>query len=231
MSAATAFGFAASSVLTGLTPLPPRIAPRAGSIARPVRVTAAVLQSDGVATADIDEVLYYSSRAPLPAQLRPDATHLLPADYARGPQRIADVGRYWAMPNLRPLKETDDGKINMMKFASVLILGAVLGALVKSNMEAARDAAPTAGADVDVDTGNGYGYAYGYGYGYRYGYGYGHGYGDEYEITTKRSAPEVEWTDNSRPAQKKLSESDNVVVKWLAKLGIGLMGVWNMIPA
>ena len=135
------------------------------------------------------------------------------------------------MPNLRPLKETDDGKINMMKFASVLILGAVLGALVKSNMEAARDAAPTAGADVDVDTGNGYGYAYGYGYGYRYGYGYGHGYGDEYEITTKRSAPEVEWTDNSRPARKKLSESDNIVVKWLAKLGIGLMGVWNMIPA
>ena len=219
MSAATVF----SPAFAGLTPLPPRIAPRAGSIARPVRVTAAVLQqSDGVATADIDEVLYYSSRAPLPAQLRPDATHLLPADL-RGPQHIADVGRYWAMPNLRPLKETDDGKINMMKFASVLILGAVLGALVKSNMDAARDAAPTAGADVDVDTGNGYGYAY--------GYGYGHGYGDEYEITTKRSAPEVEWTDNSRPARKKLSESDNVVVKWLAKLGIGLMGVWNMIPA
>ena len=228
MSAATVF----SPVLAGLNPLPPRIAPRAGSIARPVRVTAAVLQqSDGVATADIDEVLHYSSRASLPAQLRPDATHLLPAYYARGPQRIADVGRYWAMPNLRPLKETDDGKINMMKFASVLILGAVLGALVKSNMEAARDAAPTAGADVDVDTGNGYGYAYGYGYGYRYGYGYGHGYGDEYEITTKRSAPEVEWTDDSRPARKKLSESDNIVVKWLAKLGIGLMGVWNMIPA
>ena len=87
------------------------------------------------------------------------------------------------------------------------------------------------GADVDVDTGNGYGYAYGYGYGYRYGYGYGHGYGDEYEITTKRSAPEVEWTDDSRPARVPLSESDNIVVKWLANLGIGLMGVWNMIPA
>ena len=80
MSAATVF----SPVLAGLTPLPPRIAPRAGSIARPVRVTAAVLQSDGVATADIDEVLYYSSRAPLPAQLRPDATHLLPADTPAG---------------------------------------------------------------------------------------------------------------------------------------------------
>ena len=46
------------------------------------------------------------------------------------------------MPNLRPLKDTDDGKINAMKVASVLILGAVLGALIQSNVQASRDAAP-----------------------------------------------------------------------------------------
>ena len=181
---------------------------------------------------DATTVLYYCSRAPAPAQLRPDASSLLPRDYHRGPQRIADVGRYWAMPNLRPLKETDEGKINAMKVASVLILGAVLGALIQSNVQASRDVAPTAGADVDVDTEKGYGYGYGYRYGYGYGYGYGHGYGDELEITTKRSAPEVEWreAEAARPTPKKLSESDNVLIRLLAKLGIGLKGVWDMLP-
>jgi len=116
--------------------------------------------------------------------------------------------------------------------ASVLILGAVLGALIQSNVQASRDVAPTAGADVDVDTEKGYGYGYGYRYGYGYGYGYGHGYGDELEITTKRSAPEVEWreAEAARPTPKKLSESDNVLIRLLAKLGIGLKGVWDMLP-
>ena len=224
MSAATAFGFAASPFLAAAPASPLRIIPRARLARPPPRASAAFDGSGSAMAEDATSVLYYCSRAPAPAQLRPDASSLLPHDYHRGPQRIADVGRYWAMPNLRPLKETDEGKINAMKVASVLILGAVLGALIQSNVQASRDAAPTAGADVDVDTENGYGYGY--------GYGYGHGYGDELEITTKRSAPEVEWRDAeaARPTPKKLSESDNVLIRLLAKLGIGLKGVWDMLP-
>lgn len=235
MSATTAFGFAASPFLAAAPASPPRIIPRARLARPPPGAPAAFLAYGGSGSAmaeDATAVLYYCSRAPAPAQLRPDASSLLPHDYHRGPQRIADVGRYWAMPNLRPLKDTDDGKINAMKVASMLILGAVLGALIQSNVQASRDVAPTAGADVDVDTEKGYGYGYGYRYGYGYGYGYGHGYGDELEITTKRSAPEVEWreAEAARPTPKKLSESDNVLIRLLAKLGIGLKGVWDMLP-
>ena len=154
MSATTAFGFAASPFLAVAPASPPRIIPRARLARPPPGAPAAFLAYCGSGSAmaeDATAVLYYCSRAPAPAQLRPDASSLLPHDYHRGPQRIADVGRYWAMPNLRPLKDTDDGKINAMKVASVLILGAVLGALIQSNVQASRDVAPTAGADVDVD--------------------------------------------------------------------------------
>ena len=79
----------------------------------------------------------------------------------------------------------------------------------------------------------GYGFAYGYQYGYRYGYDYGHKYGD-LEFTADRGAATVAWSDAPgppAPPRKRWSESNNPIVSVAGKVGIGLKGVWEAIPA
>ena len=86
--------------------------------------------------------------------------------------------------------------------------------------------------DVEVSDYLGYGFAYGYQYGYRYGYDYGHKYGDP-EFTADRGAATVAWSDAPEPAppRKRWSESNNPIKSVAGKVGIGLKGVWEAIPA
>ena len=51
-----------------------------------------------------------------------------------------------------------------------------------------------------------------------------------FEAEREREAAAVREAEAARPTPKKLSESDNVLIRLLAKLGIGLKGVWDMLP-
>jgi len=167
-----------------------------------------------------------------------DARSLLPPERtsvgAREPARVADVSRYWAMPNLRPMKESSEGFLTFLKVSSFCILSVTLGVVVSHDAASRREAARGGrSADVEVSDYLGYGFAYGYQYGYRYGYDYGHKYGDP-EFTADRGAATVAWSDapsSSSPPRKRWSESNNPIVSVAGKVGIGLKGVWEAIPA
>ena len=166
-----------------------------------------------------------------------DARSLLPPERtsvgAREPARVADVSRYWAMPNLRPMKDSSEGFLTFLKVSSFCILSVTLGVVVSHDAASRREAARGGrAADVEVSDYLGYGFAYGYQYGYRYGYDYGHKYGD-LEFTADRGAATVAWSDAPEPAppRKRWSESNNPIVSVAGKVGIGLKGVWEAIPA
>ena len=63
-----------------------------------------------------------------------DARSLLPPERtsvgAREPARVADVSRYWAMPNLRPMKDSSEGFLTFLKVSSFCILSVTLGVVV-----------------------------------------------------------------------------------------------------
>ena len=169
--------------------------------------------------------------------LHGDARSLLPPSRpscgAREPSRVADVSRYWAMPNLRPMKESSDGFLTFLKVCSFCILSVTLGVVVQHNVALRRDAARGGRtADVEVSDFLGYGFAYGCAYGYRYGYGYGHAYGDE-EFTADRGAATTSGAarDDSAAPRERWSESKNPVKSVAGKVGIGLKGIWEAIPA
>ena len=170
--------------------------------------------------------------------LHGDARSLLPPERTSGralePARVADVSRYWAMPNLRPMKDSSDGFLTFLKVSSFCILSVTLGVVVSHNAALRREAA-RGGRAVDVEGSDhlGYGFAYGYQYGYRYGYGYGHKYGDP-EFTADRGAANVAWSDAPRAEpepRERWSESSHPVKSVAGKLGVGLKGVWEAIPA
>ena len=169
--------------------------------------------------------------------LHGDARSLLPPERTSGralePARVADVSRYWAMPNLRPMKESSEGFLTFLKVSSFCILSVTFGVVVSHDAASRREAA-RGGRSVDVEVSDylGYGFAYGYQYGYRYGYDYGHKYGDP-EFTADRGAATVAWSDAPEPAppRKRWSESNNPIKSVAGKVGIGLKGVWEAIPA
>ena len=170
----------------------------------------------------------------------PPASSLLPRDHdarlvaSSRPNRVADVSRYWAMPNLRPLRESSDAALNVAKLASFFILAAVLGAVVHHNVQ--EDRARREGGrvvDVDVDDHLGYGFAYGEAYGRAYGYAYGHAYGDD-AFTNARRAPaaaRARREEAEREPRERWSESANPAKRAAGKIGIGLKGLWEAIPA
>jgi hypothetical protein len=127
------------------------------------------------------------------------------------------------------MKESSDGFLTFLKVCSFCILSVTLGVVVQHNV-ALRRAAARGGrtADVEVSDFLGYGFAYGCAYGYRYGYGYGHAYGDE-EFTADRGAATT--SGDSAAPRERWSESKNPVKSVAGKVGIGLKGIWEAIPA
>ena len=118
--------------------------------------------------------------------------------------------------------------------ASFFILAAVLGAVVHHNVQ--EDRARREGGrvvDVDVDDHLGYGFAYGEAYGRAYGYAYGHAYGDD-AFTNARRAPaaaRARREEAEREPRERWSESANPAKRAAGKIGIGLKGLWEAIPA
>ena len=169
-----------------------------------------------------------SSHPPLEALLPPG--HDLRDSYV--PNRVADVSRYWAIPNLRPLRESSETILAVLKVSSALILAASMGTVVYHNVQlAAEERAAGRVADVEVDDTMGYGHAYGFGYGYGYGYGYGHAYASD-EVTNRRGAPTFVTVsvDDVNAARERWSDSANPVKRTAAKVGIGLKGLWDALP-
>ena len=167
-----------------------------------------------------------------------DARSLLPPERTFGrmrePARVADVSRYWAMPNLRPMKESSDGFLTFLKVSSFCILSVTFGVVVSHNAALRREAARGGReADVAVSDHLGYGFAYGCAYGYAYGYEYGHKYGDPV-FTADRGAATVAWSDAPAPAprpRERWSESSHPIKSVAGKVGVGLKGLWEAIPA
>ena len=161
------------------------------------------------------------SHPPLEALLPPG--HDLRDSYV--PNRVADVSRYWAIPNLRPLRESSETILTVLKVSSALILAATMGTVVYHNVQlAAEERAGGRVADVDVDDTMGYGHAY--------GYGYGHAYASD-EVTVRREAPAfvAVSVDETKAPRERWSDSANPVKRTAGKVGIGLKGLWEAIPA
>ena len=74
-----------------------------------------------------------------------DARSLLPPERtsvgARGLARVADVSRYWAMPNLRPMKDSSEGFLTFLKVSSFCILSVTLGVVVSHDAASRRGVA------------------------------------------------------------------------------------------
>ena len=88
------------------------------------------------------------SHPPLEALLPPG--HDLRDSYV--PNRVADVSRYWAIPNLRPLRESSETILTVLKVSSALILAASMGTVVYHNVQlAAEERAGGRVADVSED--------------------------------------------------------------------------------
>lgn len=167
-----------------------------------------------------------------------DARALLPPDYhvtqAYEPQKVAELSRYWAMPNLRPMKESSDGFLVFLNACSFAILATCAGAVVAHNAALKKETQKSGRVpDVEVADYFGYGFGYGHEYGYRYGFGYGHAFGDDEFTSNRTKVADVSspTTAASASGEKKWSESPNPVKKSLGKVCIGLKGVWEAIPA
>ena len=76
-----------------------------------------------------------------------DARSLLPPERtsvgAREPARVADVSRYWAMPNLRPMKESSEGFLTFLKVSSFCILSVTFGVVVSHDAASRREGRTT----------------------------------------------------------------------------------------
>jgi hypothetical protein len=128
------------------------------------------------------------------------------------------------------MKESSDGFLTFLKLCSFLILSATMGTVIVHNVQQANELKKNARVvDVSVSDFLGYGFAYGFGYGYRYGYDYGHAYGCE-EFTNTRNEP-GDRTVASEKQRETWSESSDPVKRVAGKVGIGLKGVWEAIPA
>ena len=165
-----------------------------------------------------------------------DARALLPPDYALHrtyePQKITEISRYWAMPNLRPMKESSDGCLVFLKVCSFAILGVTFGTVIAHNIQLKKEDQESGRVpDVEISDYFGYGFGYGCKYGYRYGYGYGHAYGDEEFVSNRSAFSNISDDSSSSSKKEKWSESQNPVKNTAGKVVIGLKGVWEAIPA
>ena len=155
-----------------------------------------------------------------------DARALLPPDYhvtqAYEPQKVAELSRYWAVPNLRPMKESSDGFLVFLNACSFAILATCAGAVVAHNA-ALKKETQKSGRVPDVEVADYFGY----------GFGYGHAFGDDEFTSNRTKVADVSspTTAASASGEKKWSESPNPVKKSLGKVCIGLKGVWEAIPA